>query len=70
MIVDKETGWAEAEIVINGQPLSFAESMSVRMAVSSYRMFISENKRDIGERLAAGYDHHLGEVENKMRKKS
>ena len=65
MIRDPETGWTEAEITINGQRLSFPESMALRVAVSSYRMFVrdEDNAAAIGERLADGYDHHLAAIE-------
>lgn len=65
---DKDTGWTEADITINGQPLTFAESMALRVAVSSYRMFVREpgNAMDIGDRLARAYDERLASVEAKI----
>jgi len=72
MIHDRESGWSEAEVIINGHPLSFAESMALRVAVSSFRMFVCEpsNAKDIGERLAEGYDHHLTSIEAMMHGKA
>jgi len=68
MIRDPNTGWQEPTITINGFQLSFAEAMAVRVAVSSYRMWLSgQNRKEIGERLADGYDHCLRAVEAHMR---
>lgn len=69
MIRDEHTGWSEAEIIINGQPLNFAESMSVRVAVTSYLMFVSNNKTadELGT-VARGYRSALISVFEKMRR--
>lgn len=71
MITDKTTGWVEPTIVINGQELTFAQAMSVRVAISSFRMFVSgrENADNIGRRLAEGYDENLLQVEIAIHRK-
>jgi len=71
MPIDKESGWVEPDIVINGKELTFAECMVVRVAVSSFRMsltapFISEG---LGA-IAKNYDHHLMNIERMMLKNS
>jgi hypothetical protein len=62
------TGWVEPDIVINGRVLSFAECMVVRVAISSFRIGLSnkEMREALGEQLADGYDHHLLQVERIM----
>lgn len=69
MIRDPESGWTEPAIVINGRPLSFAEAMAIRVAVSSFRMFVNDrsNAEQLGVTLAANYDARLGDVEAYMR---
>ena len=37
---DDETGMVEADITINGTPLTFAQAMALRVAVSGYAMLI------------------------------
>ena len=68
---DKDTGWTEADITINGRALTFRESMALRVAVSSYRMFVRnpDNAKYIGERLAEGYNDALSFVEAKIMEK-
>ena len=65
MIHDKETGWTEASIDINHVRLSFAEAMSLRVAVTSMRLSMNENatRTMLGEELAEGYDRHLAKIE-------
>lgn len=65
MIRDPETGWREATIVINGRQLSFAESMSLRVAVTSFRMTLSEPsyREGLGP-VAEGYDACLSRIES------
>jgi hypothetical protein len=51
----------EAEVIINGQPLSVGESMTLRVACTAFQMELRQGEfRDgIGERLALGYDSNL-----------
>lgn len=65
MITDKTSGWVEPTITINGEQLSFSQAMAVRVAISSYRMFVCErtNRINIGERSADAYNDRLLEVE-------
>lgn len=69
MIRDEETGWVEAHVVINGYRLNFAEAMTLRVAVSSFRMSVSneETARLLGEPLAKNYEAALASIELKMR---
>jgi hypothetical protein len=62
---DPETGWVEADVTINGASLSFAEVMSLRVAVSSFRLTLNDDsfRSGLGEDLARNYDHHLSRVE-------
>jgi hypothetical protein len=68
---DDESGWVEPDIIINGRALTFAECMSVRVAVSSFRMSLTSPviRSGLGQ-LADNYDHHLANVELAMFAKS
>ena len=65
MITNEESGWTEAAVVINGRQLSFAESMTLRVAVSSMRISLQSDvmRQGLGEGLADGYDVHLRRIE-------
>jgi hypothetical protein len=65
---DEQTGWNEADITINGTALSFVESMAVRVAIGSFRMFCNDptNRKQLGAALAEGYDRHLQAVEQRI----
>src|SRR4030095_14425910 len=62
---DADTGWTEAHVIVNGRELSFAEAMSLRVAVSSMRINLADDalRAGLGEQLALNYDHHLATVE-------
>lgn len=66
---DERSGWVEPDITVNGRRLTFAEAMTVRVALGSFRLFLSEplNVEMLGESLVAGYDRHLANVEAAMR---
>ncbi len=68
MPIDPESGWVEPDIIINGQPLTFAECMALRVAVGNFRLQLCavSMREGIGERLAAGSDHQLMIVERIM----
>ncbi len=68
MPTDKESGMVEPDIIINGRALTFAECMSLRVAVSSFRIGLSapSMRAGLGEGLAGGYDYHLARVEETM----
>jgi hypothetical protein len=68
VIRDAETGWAEATIQIEGVTLTFAESMTVRVALSAFRMRLADPAfRDgLGEQLARNYDEHARMVERML----
>lgn len=65
------TGLVEPDIIINGRALTFAECMAVRVAVSSFRLSLTDRdmRAGIGEPLAGNYDHHLARVEQTMLRK-
>jgi hypothetical protein len=68
MPTDEMTGLVEPNITVNGRALSFAESMTVRVALSSFRISLSDAamRQGIGERLATNYDTHASRVEQLM----
>jgi len=55
----------EATIIINGVRLSNAQSMAVRVAISTMRIGLTdpEGRKALG-RIAKGYNLRLSEVEN------
>jgi hypothetical protein len=55
----------EAHVIIDGTTLTFAQVMSLRVAVSGMRaeMQDPEHAKNIGVSLADGYNQRLGEVE-------
>ena len=69
MIRDHETGWVEPSITINGHALTFAQAMTVRVALSNFAMFLADSatRRNLGERLADGYSLNLQALERFMR---
>ncbi|MDP3727574.1 MAG: hypothetical protein Q8R35_02960 [bacterium] len=54
----------EARIVVGGVQLNSAQSMAVRVAVSSMLLELTdqEHRRELGE-IAEGYEARLGEVQ-------
>jgi hypothetical protein len=63
---DESSGMIEPNIVVNGRALTFAECMSVRVAIGSFRLYVRSNDQLLGKPLAAGYDFHLANVERAM----
>jgi hypothetical protein len=59
----------EPEIQINGITLTYAQAMSVRVAVTSFRWDLSdpEHRKSLG-RIGDLYDMHLAKVEELMLK--
>lgn len=47
---DDQIGWIEADVTINGRVLTFAESMTLRVALDNFHMFVSNEavKKDLG----------------------
>jgi hypothetical protein len=66
---DEATGWIEADITINGRALTFAESMTLRVAIGSFRLSLSnpEMRSGLGPQLAENYDHHCASIEDAIR---
>jgi hypothetical protein len=58
----------EAEITINGQGITYGESMTIRCACSAFLMELQEqNFRDgIGERMAMAYEVNLKAILHKL----
>ena len=64
---DAESGLVEPDILVNGRALTFAECMSVRVAIGSFRISLkSQALRDALGQLGRNYDHHLANVERTM----
>ena len=58
---DPATGWVEATIIINGQTLTFAESLTLRVAVSTFHMSLTSKE---GRHLLGPIgDNYLGHCE-------
>jgi hypothetical protein len=59
---------AEPDITINGTPLSFAQAMTLRVAISSFHMYLTDEKTaaELGEQLTAGYRARASEIEGLM----
>lgn len=63
--------WTEANIVINGEELSYAESMTLRVAINS---FLSEMQHsglgddEVGKALSKSYIHNSKEIIKKIHK--
>lgn len=57
------SGMIEASITINGVALTFAESMTVRVALGSFLMYVNDEKtaKDLGP-IADGYRRQLESV--------
>ncbi len=68
MPTDPDSGLVEPEIIVNGRRLTFAECMSVRVAVSSFRIQLTDKRfrKGVGEPLAGNYDARLQTVEQMM----
>jgi hypothetical protein len=68
MPTDKESGMVEPDIMINGRALTFAECMTVRVAIGSFRLGLrsAAGRHGIGQELAENYDHHAANVEQAM----
>lgn len=67
MIKDEETGWVEPSITINGQPLSFAEAMTVRVAIATMQLQMSDPATQaLVGKVAAGYVACCGSIFSKM----
>lgn len=60
-----EPDWNEPEVVINGQPLSMAEAMTLRVAMATFGIHLEE-LRTKDPVLAHNYGHHLNRIVEKM----
>lgn len=61
---DPETGMVEPDIIVNGHVLSFAECITMRVAITSFAMWLDDpaNRVGLGEQLATNYDHHAAMI--------
>jgi len=59
--------WKEPDIIINGKELTFAQCMTVRVAITSFLMFVSDydNAKELGK-IANGYEELLINIINIM----
>lgn len=57
-------GTTEAHVAINGVPLTFGQSMALRVAASDFHMQMSDHEtaEAIGWQLADGYKARLSEI--------
>lgn len=61
--------WNEAEIKVNGSPLSVAESMTLRVAVSSFLMSLQSDglgDDETGKAMCEGYKRACASIFAKM----
>lgn len=60
---DEGTGWVEADVTINGVKLTFAESLTLRVAISTFHMSLTSDKgrRALGP-VGNGYLRHLENI--------
>ncbi len=68
MPTDDTTGLVEPDITVNGHALSFAECMTLRVALGSFRISLSDAtmRTGLGEPLATNYGTHASRVEQLM----
>jgi hypothetical protein len=64
VIHDESTGLNEPTVVIEGETLTFAEAMTLRVALSSFRLSMNAvtSAHALGE-MAKHYDYHAQRVE-------
>lgn len=69
MPIDKDSGFVEPDVVINGHDLAFGEIVTLRVAVSTFAIWLSAPsvRKSVGEGLADNYTSHLRAIESKMR---
>jgi hypothetical protein len=62
------SGMVEADITINGETLTFSQAMTLRVALSSFRLWLADEgtPAQLGESLTAGYQARASEVEALM----
>lgn len=58
----------EADVVINGRRLTYAESLALRVALGVFESYVSdpETAAAVGFELAANYRHHIVQVAKKV----
>ena len=58
----------EPDIIVNGRRLSFAECMTIRVAVSCFQLQLTDSKyrAALGKALSDGYDHQLQQIQLAM----
>ena len=62
------SGWTEPDITINGERLTFAQAMALRVAVTTFHIHLAAEgtPAELGEQLTAGYRARISEVEGLM----
>lgn len=64
MPIDAETGMVEPDIIINGRALTFAECLTMRVAIAQLGLWLGdpEIRSGVGEQLAVNYTHHMATI--------
>lgn len=68
-MIDEKTGWTEADITINGQQLSFAESLTLRVAIGSFQMGLTADglgDDQHGKAMVESYLAHTNSITEKI----
>lgn len=57
-------GLYEADVTINGERLTFAQSMTLRVAIGSFLMSLGDHemRKALGPELARGYEARANEI--------
>jgi hypothetical protein len=72
MPTDPATGWKEPDITINATILTFAEAMTLRVAISNMRVWLGdpEVRRQVGRQLCDNYDANAASIERLLFRKA
>lgn len=61
--------WTEANVIINGEELTFAQSMTLRVAISSFIMWLYNDESEELGPIREGYKARTGEIQNAIFKR-
>ncbi len=62
----KSEDWEEPDMTINGHELTFGQAMTTRVALISFRMFLSTSADEMGE-IGRNYRDRLKEIFEMMK---
>lgn len=67
MSAERGPGWREATVTINGRTLTSAESMTLRVAITSFRISLSASgtATELGD-IGVNYDRHARSIEDML----